>query len=206
MDNYGESAGTNKGHYFHQDLLVASYVHQRNPSKHIDVASRVDGLVAHIASFREIIVMDIRSLPQSEHSNIRYLQGDLMERVGPLRNSCDSLSCLHALEHFGLGRYGDPLDPDGHIKGFNNLVEMLQPGGTLYISFPIGRRQVHFNAHRVFDPEEILEWIKPIPELKIVQFDYVDDYGDLNLAQDLSMPLALRFGCGIYTLTKANEH
>jgi hypothetical protein len=30
---------------------------------------------------------------------------------------CDSLSCLHALEHFGLGRYGDPIDPRGHEKG-----------------------------------------------------------------------------------------
>jgi|TARA_B110000037_G_scaffold217911_1_gene279885 hypothetical protein len=54
-----------------------------------------------------------------------------------LINYCDSLSCLHTLEHFGSGRYGDKIDPVGHIKGFQNLVKMLKKNGILYISFPI---------------------------------------------------------------------
>jgi hypothetical protein len=70
---------------------------------------------------------------------------------------CDSISCLHAIEHFGLGRYGDPIDPEGHIKGFNNIVRMPKPDSRLFISVPIASRtQVCFNAHRVLRPDELL--------------------------------------------------
>ena len=44
-----------------------------------------------------------------------------MTEENQLYEVCDSISCLHALEHFGLGRYNDPLDPNGHLKGFNNI-------------------------------------------------------------------------------------
>jgi hypothetical protein len=114
---------------------------------------------------------------------------------------CDSLSCLHALEHFGLGRYGDPIDPLGHIRGFNNLNKMLKSGGTLYISFPIGKPGVYFNAHRVFDSMDILKWIQGLFEL--VRFDYVDDLGSLHTRAMLPVH-RLSYGCGIYTLKKIN--
>ena len=67
------------------------------------------------------------------------------------------LSCLHAIEHFGLGRYNDPIDVDGHIKGITNLVKLVSTGGYLYISFPIGQNdEIYFNAHRVFRADTIL--------------------------------------------------
>src|SRR5262245_5151765 len=48
------------GHYFYEDLTVAQRIFKNNPVKHVDVGSRVDGLVAHVATFREIEVFDIR--------------------------------------------------------------------------------------------------------------------------------------------------
>ena len=69
---------------------------------------------------------------------------------------CDSLSCLHAIEHFGLGRYGDPISPLGYYRGIENLSKLLLPGGMLYLSTPIGRERVEFNANWVFDPHTIL--------------------------------------------------
>ena len=57
LSDYADSAGTVKGHYFHQDLLVARLIHEHNPKRHIDIASRIDGFVAHVASFREIEVL-----------------------------------------------------------------------------------------------------------------------------------------------------
>ena len=104
-DRFVES-GAARGHYFHQDLLVARRVFQRDPVTHVDVGSRVDGFVAHVASFRAIEVLDIRPSP-SDIPNIRFTQANLMEPIPErLAGYCDSLSCLHALEHFGLGRYG----------------------------------------------------------------------------------------------------
>jgi len=200
--DYKKQAGTASGHYFHQDLLVATFVNRAKPDRHIDVGSSIEGFVAHVASFRDIEVIDIRPLQNIGHSQIKFMQGNLMELDPSLIGICDSMSCLHALEHFGLGRYGDPIDPTGHRKGFDNLNKMLRRGGTLYISFPIGKSGVHFNAHRVFDPIEILEWSKGIFEL--VRFDYVDDAGSVHCNASLSLPPVLTYGCGIYTLKKIN--
>ena len=199
-DDFKKQAGTASGHYFHQDLLVATFIKQSNPARHIDVGSSIEGFVAHVASYREIEVFDIRPLQNIGHSQIKFVQGNLMELDPSLGGICDSLSCLHALEHFGLGRYGDPIDPMGHLKGFNNFHKMLKSGGTLYISFPIGKSGVHFNAHRVFDPTDILSWSKGLFEL--VRFDYVDDAGSLRCNASLSPPPVVSYGCGIYTLKK----
>lgn len=202
--DYRKQAGSASGDYFHQDLLVASFVYENSPQKHIDVGSRVDGFVAHVAAFRKIQVLDIRPLSPLGHPNIEFIQADLMSNDGSLP-AADSISCLHAIEHFGLGRYGDPLDPDGHEKGFSNLVEMLEKGGTIYMSFPIGRQnEVHFNAHRVFHPRDILRW-RASQQLELVRFDYVDDSGNLHRNADLlNQVIDVNLGCGIYTFKKIN--
>ena len=124
IKDYDSYAGGNKGHYFHQDLLVANFIFEKNPIKHVDVGSRIDGFVAHVASFRSIDVIDLRPL-NNTHKNINFIQADMMSENIDFEISCDSLSCLHALEHFGLGRYDDPINPNGHLLGFNNLYKML---------------------------------------------------------------------------------
>ena len=118
LNEYKEQAGTATGHYFHQDLLVASLIHEVNPKRHIDVGSRIDGFVAHVAAFRTIEVLDFRPLISCGHKQIKFMQADLMSLGSHLFEITDSLSCLHALEHFGLGRYGDPINPNGHLIGF----------------------------------------------------------------------------------------
>jgi len=204
LSDYGQQAGSAMGHYFHQDLLVASLIFKKNPTRHIDIGSRVDGFVAHVAAFRKIEVMDIRDLDDIGHENVTFVKADLMESGNAQRSISDSISCLHAIEHFGLGRYGDPIDPDGHLKAFRNILQMLQPGGTLYISFPIGRsNEVHFNAHRVFHPKDILGWSGAQDGVKLRRFDYVDDSGHLH--QDVNLEKSVpdvHFGCGIYTFEK----
>ncbi len=204
LSNYDEQAGSASGHYFHQDLLVASFVHQRNPSRHIDIGSRIDGFVAHVAAFRKIEVVDVRDLDSTEHQNISFIKANMMDRDNVQEDISDSISCLHAIEHFGLGRYGDPIDPQGHLKGFNNICQMLRVGGILYISFPIGRsNEVHFNAHRIFHPKDILSWAEDRGSMLLERFDYVDDAGSLHQEVELATAnLDLSFGCGIYTFKK----
>lgn len=202
--DYDDQAGSAKGHYFHQDLLVASFVHDRNPSRHVDIGSRIDGFVAHVAAFRKIDVMDVRDLGSTGHDNISFFKADLMDEANVKENISDSISCLHAIEHFGLGRYGDPLDPHGHIKGFNNMIRMLTKGGILYISFPIGKgNELHFNAHRVFHPHDVLNWSRDCEAVNLDRFDFVDDDGHLHQKIDLrNTPIDVTLGCGIYTFRK----
>lgn len=202
VSDYKEAAGNMSGHYFHQDLYVAQKIFEQNPERHLDVGSRIDGFVAHVASFRNVEVMDIRPV-ESKSRNIKFLQWDLMT---PLKAELktDSLSCLHTLEHFGLGRYGDHIDPDGHLKGFENLIDAVSPGGHFYLSFPIGKvERVEFNAHRVFHPSSPLSW-PGSEKLEIQEFAFVDDLGDLheNTSIEAAIKANLFYGCGIYTFSK----
>ncbi len=202
--DFAENAGSAKGAYFHQDLLVANKIFHAKPKRHIDVGSRIDGFTAHVASYREIEVLDVRTLPDPRHHSIRFLQADLMDEATVSRLRSDSVSCLHALEHFGLGRYSDPINPDGHKIGFNNLLKILELKGLLYIGVPVGlNNAVYFNSHRVFHPKDILSWASNPDEVELVSFDYVDDKGELHLNYDLrGDELYLKYGLGIYTFRK----
>ena len=202
LNDYDDDAGKAKGHYFHQDLLVARFINQSNPKRHIDIGSRIDGFVAHVASYRKIEVIDIRPVSNNIHKNIKFLRADLMN---PLKiGKTDSISCLHAIEHFGLGRYSDPIDISGHIKGIENIISVLEKGGKFYLSFPIATQdEIHFNAHRIFNYKSILK-IPIIKNLMVLErFDYIDDEGDLHLNINLkNFKKKLSYGCGIYTFKK----
>ena len=161
LNEQDEEGGAAGGEYFWQDLLVARWIFAANPTRHVDVGSRVDGFVAHVASYREIEVFDVRPV-NTRVPGIVFKQADLMDpesivdywREG--EGYCDSLSCLHAIEHFGLGRYGDAINVDGYQSGIANLTKLLKPAGTFYLATPIGQERVEFNAHRVFDPRTII--------------------------------------------------
>lgn len=155
LQDLHDKAGATENEYFWQDLYVARKVCGANPEKHVDVGSRIDGFVSSVASFREIEVVDIRPLP--DIPGIIFRQADLTIDDPSLSDHCDSLSCLHALEHFGLGRYGDRVNSEGHKTALKNMARMLVNEGTFYLSTPIGRERVEFNGHRVFDPRSLVE-------------------------------------------------
>ena len=204
-----DSSGVAMGPYFHQDLLVARKIYQNKPRRHVDVGSRIDGFVAHVAVFREIEVLDIRPL-LSNTLNIKFTQADLSgELPVELIGCCDSLSCLHTIEHFGLGRYGDPIKYTGYLAGLKNLQRILAQGGKFYFSTPIGPQRVEFNAHRVFSMRYLLHLLTPY--YRIDSFAYVDDDGHLKDGIDLramdiqpqiDVNLGCTLGCGIFELTK----
>ncbi len=194
IEDSGAESGTASGHYFHQDLHVARRIYKASPRRHADVASRVDGFVAHVAVFREIEVLDIRTLTTTA-SNIVFRQCDIMgDLPEQFVGQFDSLSCLHALEHFGLGRYGDPLDPDGHLRGLANLHRALEPGGALYLAIPMGPDRIEFNAHRVLSTRSILDLLDG--RFDLVRFSYVNDAGDFFDGVDLTpSEIERSFGC-----------
>lgn len=198
------TSGIMSGHYFHQDLLVAQKIFKNNPRRHIDIGSRTDGFVAHVAVFREIEVVDIR--PQvSKINNISFTQMDLMWLPEKFINSYDSISSLHAIEHFGLGRYGDKIDYFGYLKALQNIYTILEVGGKFYFSVPIGRQRIEFNAHRVFSLAYLISLFQD--KYKIESFSYVNDQGELveNAAleeNNINTNFDCHYGCGIFELTK----
>jgi len=199
-----DKSGIMSGHYFHQDLLVASKIFLNNPKRHIDIGSRIDGFVAHVASFRKIEIFDIRPV-KSKIDNIVFTQADLTKLPDHMQECCDSLSSLHAIEHFGLGRYGDTIDINGHLKAIDNLHLMLKPDGIFYFSVPIGKQRINFNAHRVFSIKYLLHILDD--KFIIKSFHYVDDKGDLFenailSEESVATNFSCDYGCGIFELIK----
>ncbi len=196
--------GTLSGHYFHQDLLIAKKIYQNRPVRHVDIGSRTDGFVAHVAAFREIEIIDIRQVA-CKVPNIRFIQADFMNLQPDLIDYTDSISSLHAIEHFGLGRYNDPIDAYGHVKGLNNIYSVLKRGGRFYFSAPIGTQRIEFNGQRVFSISYLLKLFEE--KYRLDTFSFVDDNGNLHESVALTdMGVARNFGChygcGIFEFTK----
>ena len=152
------SNGDYEHEYFWQDLFMAQRIFSDKPKNHLDIGSRIDGFVANLASFRQVEVLDIRE-QTSKIPNVSFKQADLMDssslesHIGRHK----SISCLHTIEHFGLGRYGDPIMVDGFDIGFKNIYSILSDGGTLYLSTPVSSRSyVEFNSNRVTDYKKVL--------------------------------------------------
>jgi SAM-dependent methyltransferase len=202
-DRFSE-AGTMSGHYFHQDLYVARKIFENKPQRHVDIGSRTDGFVAHLAVFREVEVFDIRE-QNSLVKNIVFKTADLMQLPSHMIGYCDSISALHSIEHFGLGRYGDPIDYNGHLKAIENIMKILASGGKFYFSVPVGPQRINFNAHRVFSIQYLLNIFNK--DFTVDAFSYVNDQGSLIENADLTpaniaQNFGCNYGCGIFELTK----
>lgn len=192
------SAGDAGGHYFHQDLWAARKIFQKRPGEHIDVGSRIDGFVAHLLTFMPVTIVDIRPL-ETEICGLTFFQDDATELSRVKSNSVESISSLHVAEHFGLGRYSDPIDPDACFKFMGALQRVVGPGGTLYFSVPVGRERLEFNAHRVFAPKTILGHFS---QLQLVSFSFVGDDGKLYQNRDPRDLPPSELACGLFEFTK----
>ena len=186
------------GHYFHQDLWAARKIHAARPARHLDIGSRVDGFVAHLLVFMPVTVIDVRPM-KSAVEGLSFVQEDATSLHSFPDDSVESVSTLHAVEHFGLGRYGDPIDPQGPFRMMKALARVLRPGGRLYFGVPVGRERLEFNAHRVFGPRTVVDGLAP---LRLVSFAAVDDCGALREPCTLEGVEGAHFGCGLFEFTK----
>lgn len=187
------------GAYFHQDLWAARKIYAARPARHVDVGSRIDGFVAHCLTFMDVEVIDIR--PASHlPSGLTFRQVDAVSMAGFADDSIVSLSSLHAAEHFGLGRYGDRVDPDAHVTFMKSLQRVLAIGGTLYFSVPVSHRErVEFNAHRVLHPKTVTG---AFDRLRLRSFSLVKDDGTMCEGAELSDVASEKLACGLFEFTK----
>jgi SAM-dependent methyltransferase len=193
-------AGSASGHYFHQDIWAARHIYESRPSLHLDVGSRVDGFISHLLVFRNVYVVDVRPI-QTDASGLRFVGGDA-RRLPFQSESIASISSLHAIEHVGLGRYGDAVDPQGFSAAIAELTRVLAPGGSLYFSVPVGRERLEFDAHRVFRPSTILE---EFAELTLTEFAAVDDDGSFVEHAAPSAFNDASYACGLFLFEKPTQ-
>ena len=160
--------------YFWQDLWAAKKIIAEGVKEHFDIGSRVDGFIAHLlAANIDVTMIDVRPFP-AKVAHLHTIVDNATNLHQIEDESIDSMSALCSIEHFGLGRYGDPIDPDSCFKCFDSIQKKLRKGGQLYISLPIGRERVEFNAHRVFYAQTVLECFS---ELHLIEFSCTTEAG-----------------------------
>ena len=159
-------------HYVYHTSWAARKVREINPDFHTDISSSLyfSGITS---AFVPVKFYDYRPA-ELKLSNLESLPGDLMKL--PFANdSINSLSCMHTIEHIGLGRYGDPLDPNGDLRAIMELKRVLSKNGSLLFVTPVGKPRIQFNAHRIYSYEMIMEMFEG---LNLMEFSLVTDSGD----------------------------
>lgn len=183
-------------HYFYQGAWLARKLKDAAPTEHVDVGSSIM-TVAAISGFVKTVFVDFRPLQAKLH-NLTCLAGNITNL--PFDDlTVPSLSSLHVIEHIGLGRYGDPLDPRGSVCAALELQRTVTDGGSLYLSTPVGRERVCFNAHRVFAPQSVLSMFNA---MLLVDFSYVDDRGQLHENVAVEAAVAQDYACGLFHFKK----
>ena len=186
-------------HYVYHPAWALRILLETTPPEHVDIAS-ILAFSAMASAIVPVRFYDFRPAPLVL-SNLACDRADLLALPFEDR-SIASLSCMHVIEHIGLGRYGDPIDPNGDAKALGELERVLAPGGTLLIVVPVGRPRVCFNAHRIYDVEAI---VRRVPQLTLRSFALIPDAPprgqyDPGLIEgaDVEIVRQQRYGCGCF--------
>jgi len=192
-----KTIGTNfDSHYVYHTSWAARKVKEINPSTHTDISSSLyfSGIVS---AFVPINFYDYRPA-NLKLSNLKSEKGDLLNL--PFESeSITSLSCMHTIEHIGLGRYGDTIDPNGDKKAVEELKRVLAKNGSLLFVTPVGKQKIEFNAHRIYSYEMIMELFS---DLKLFEFSLVTDDGHFIENANPEIVKKQKYGCGFFWFKK----
>ncbi len=186
-------------HYLYHPAWAARVVARVNPKKHIDIASTLT-FCTIVSAFVPVDFYDYRPAKLFLR-NLDSKHGDLMA-LPFATDSVESISCMHTIEHVGLGRYGDPIDYDGDIKATAEMKRVLQPGGTLIFVTPVGEPRIEYNAHRIYSFEQVMGLF---PGLTLTEFSLIpDDFKEVGIIEnaDPAVVKNQRYGCGLFVFTK----
>lgn len=182
-------------HYIYHTAWAARTIARLRPALHVDISSSLY-FVTSLSAFVPVRFYDFRPAPL-HLSNLSSEFADLLSLPFP-DQSVESISCMHVVEHVGLGRYGDPVDPEGDLKAMSELQRVVRPGGTLLFVVPVGQARVCYNAHRIYSLEQIQS---SFPDLRLEQFALIPDRPEQgNLVLDAPAPMVARqkYGCGCF--------
>jgi hypothetical protein len=192
-----KTRSTFDAHYVYQAAWATKRIVEGRPASHVDVSSNIP-FVAALSAVVPVRFLEFRP-PALTLPGLTVEHGDILKLPMAAR-SVSSLSCLHVVEHVGLGRYGDPLDPRGMEKACQELGRVLGKGGSLFLSTPVGRRCTFFNMHRVSDPSDIMGMLGP--ELALQEFSVVTDDGSYLEGVRPEDFASQKYACGLYWMTR----
>jgi SAM-dependent methyltransferase len=185
-------------HYVYHTAWAMRQLLRLAPEKHVDISSSLY-FVALGSAVIPMVHLDYRP-PLLFLDNLECSNGDLMAL--PFGDgTVPSLSCLHVIEHVGLGRYGDPVDPTADANACVELERVLSPGGTLLFVTPVGRPRVVFNAHRIYSFGMIQKLFRG---LEMREWALIPDDSKLGILPNADPEVvdAQSYGCGCFVFQK----
>ena len=183
-------------HYIYHPAWAARKLATIRPVEHIDISS-ILSFSTIISAFVPVRFFDYRPA-ELNISNYETGFADL-KKLSFETNTISSLSCMHTIEHIGLGRYGDELDTNGDITAIEELKRVLKDGGDLLFVTPVGKPKVEFNAHRIYSYEQIISYFSP---LTLKEFSMVPDTGGFIENADPGLVSEQNYGCGCFWFKK----
>ncbi|KAK6023888.1 hypothetical protein OSTOST_10311 [Ostertagia ostertagi] len=191
------TAGTDfDSHYVYHTAWAARRLHANPAPQHTDISSDIR-FVTLASAFQPLRFLDYRPAA-IKLANLECGRADLLALDLP-DGSVPSLSCMHVVEHIGLGRYGDPINFHGADIAMRQLQRVLAPGGLLYFVVPVGQPTVVFNAHRVFRASDIAA---TFDGLELLEFSLVNDDGSFTEHVPLQAADPQRYACGCFLFKK----
>jgi len=138
--------------------FAAEMVRRRKPRTVHDIGSNLVFL-ATLSSFVDVVGLDTRAV-DFEKPGLRFMNIDA--RRLPFRDEeIEFVTSLCVVEHIGLGRYGDTIDPLGDYRFISEVRRCLRPGGVLIFSVPVANEAaLVFNAHRLYSLSQIDDLIE----------------------------------------------
>ena len=183
-------------HYIYHPAWAARIVAQIQPPVHVDISSTLT-FCSIVSAFVPVDFYDYRPA-ELNLENLTCKQGNLLKL--PFDDeSMESISCMHVIEHIGLGQYGDPLDPDGDLKAIAELKRVLAKGGSLLFVTPTGKPKIQFNAHRIYSYDQVISYFDG---LHVEQFALVDDNDQFIINADPAYANQQDYGCGCWWFKK----
>lgn len=130
--------------------FAARHIVRCNPDTILDIGSYrvfILGLLAHY----QVTTIDVRDR-ENVSTNEHVISSDA-KSLALQSEHFDAIVSLCAVEHFGLGRYGDEFDIDADKKAFAEMKRVLKPGGTLIFTTTMTRARpsIAFNGHRIYN-------------------------------------------------------
>lgn len=186
-------------HYVYHTAWAARILAQTRPSEHVDISSMLY-FNAILSAFIPVRFYDYRP-PDLTLSELAVSRADVTSLPFADR-SVKSLSCMHVVEHIGLGRYGDPLDPDGDLTAMNELKRVLAPGGSLLFVVPVGTPKIVFNAHRIYAYRQVVQAFRGLTLRQFALIAAKAKDGGLILDADEAAADRESYGCGCFWFTR----
>lgn len=183
-------------HYFWMNGWAMRRIVAQHPTQHLDIGSQVV-FVNLLSAVLPVIFVDYRPLAANV-AGLTSCSGDIL-RLPFADGTVTSLSCLHVAEHIGLGRYGDPLNPEGTRRACAELRRVLAPGGNLYFALPVGRPRVCFNSLRMHAAQTLMAYFDG---LELVEFSGIHDDGRFVERVGLDTFADSVYACGLFWFKK----